>query len=202
MRKIVILLGLVGVIWGAPTPQQVAKRFWEAVRDGNTTLAAAQTVRGEVESALPFSFSVLALTTHDANVTRGRAVVPTTLRVVFPAGSPASSACEITVPTELLAVAGRWRVDGIVTMRAFDRAVADSAAICAKKAFDSMMRKTDRMLEEAMRWMREQNDTLARSMRQWQQDWEKMSKALEREWQKRPQPSGDRLPPPTEGDRI
>ena len=81
MKKLLFYLLVPFTLMAASDPVSVAREFWQAMRHGHVERAKELTVRGHVESALPLQPEILEVEVKEGNVTEGRAVLPTRLRV-------------------------------------------------------------------------------------------------------------------------
>ncbi len=180
-------------------PEAAAKAFWQAMAAGKKERAKALTIRGHIESNLPLSFKIDRIEVDEGNVTDGRAEIPTRLTLTLPGSDGASLACTVKFQTELLDVADRWRVDGIVTMKRYEEAAAKAAVACGAKVFDEMVSEGMRYFQAMQKALREQNGTIQETIRKWQDEMEKLMDQMQKELQNPPKKS---VPLPDKGERI
>ena len=197
----VVVLAVPALAAATQKPESVAKAFWQAMAAGEKEKAKALTIRGHIESDLPLSFKIDRIEVDEGNVTDGRAEIPTRLILALPGADGASLACTAKFQTELLDVADRWRVDGIVTMKRFEKGAAKAAVDCGSKIFDAMMREGMHYFDAMQKALQEQNGTIRETIRKWQDEMEKMMKQLQKELQNPPKRNVP-LPAPEEGERI
>ena len=187
-------------------PQQVAKRFWNAVIGGDERMAKAQTIRQRIDAGLPIRVRPERAEIEGARVIDGRAFVPTRIFFTIPIDNIASHECNATFDTELLNVEGRWLVDDIVTMENYRKGVEEGAVACGARMLDKTIQEGIREFEKFQKQLgnqsRELGETLKKSMQIWQRQMIEALKKMQKELEKgEPAPEEPRSLP-EKGERI
>ncbi len=205
MKKWMFWLFMPLSLMAASEPLEVARAFWQAMQQGHTETAKEMTVRGHIESALPLHPEILGVEVREGNVSEGRALLPTRLILRLPVKKGGKGlVCEARFATELLDVAGKWRVDGIVTMEHYDDGVTVAAVECGSRLFDEAVRKGMRYFERLGRMLEENDEELRDFMEKWRREMERMMQELQRTPPVAPPPGREPipLPPPEKGEKI
>ena len=199
MKKIGVILLLAGWAWaGTLTPRDAASAFWKAMAAGKEKAAKSLTVWGETKSSLPLKLRITGVETGDANVTAGRASVPTVLSLRLPAQVDGNLSCRARFDTALLNVAGRWVVDGRKTMERYDKAASAAFARCGARLFDNLLKESMGYFERFNKLLEDENGTLQKAMKAWEKELEEMMRTLPKMDEEKP----GELPLPEEGERI
>gem|GEM_PF-1434762 len=185
-------------------PQNVAKKFWDAMAAGDMKEAKALTIRSEIEAKKPLGIHVVRVDTGLAKVVRGRAFVPTVIYFHLPVKKISEQECNATMDTELLKVDGVWLVDDVVTMKNYDNAVKKGVADCSARLLEKSIEKGLKEYEELQKSLQENFKMYKKTFKN---SFEKLQKALQKsvqELQKELQESDENvtLPPPQKGQRI
>ncbi|BBG65454.1 hypothetical protein NNO_0751 [Hydrogenimonas sp.] len=183
------------------SPQSVALKYWQAVKEGDMRLAKSMTIRGSMEEPL-IKAELLDVKVSGARVVNGRAFVPTGFSFRLPVDSFKNIECNSTMDTELLKVEGRWLIDDVVTMRNYDRAVQEGTAACTSGLLKDALKKGMKSFESVKKELEEGFSGVAKefekSFKDIQKQLQKSLEQLQRELSKeRPE-----LPEPEKGQKI
>ena len=203
MKKWILFLWVPFTLMAASDPVSVARAFWEAMQQGHTETAKEMTVRGHIESALPLHPRILGIEVQEGNVSEGRAVLPTRLTLRLPVDKGGEGlVCVAKFSTELLEVAGKWRIDGIVTMQHYDDGVTAAAVECGSRLFDEAVRHGMRYFERLGELLKENDRELRHFMERWRHEMEEMMQELQRTPPAAPPPGDEPIPLPEKGEKI
>ncbi len=198
---VALLLVGCGTTREVPLPQQTAERFWNAMVRGDERQAKALTIRGRLGEPL-LKVRLERVTIAGARVVEGRAFVPTRLFFSLPLEGTEGVECNATMETELLEVQGRWLVDDLVTMEAYDKALRKGTAACTSKIVEKRVEEGLERFESVKRELERDFFDFARVFQEGFRSLQRELNQTLRRLQREPEGEHPPLSDPKEGERI
>jgi len=207
MKKLISLISVVFLISvnmanaNDETPNEVTKKFWNAMVNDDLRTAKSLTIRSKIKRSSLLNVKLKGVELKEANVINGHAFVPTTIFFAIPIEAVEDKECNITIDTELLKVEDKWLVDDIVTMESYNSTIKKGLASCTTKMLEDAIGLGKEQYEELQKKLKKSfdifGDTFEDSLKSIKERLKKSLKELQEENEPAPQ-----LPEPQKVEKI